>query len=80
MHSIRKSLFADPSYVHGRRFFWDGRNMGYQTLHSPIQRLRLYGPTMSDAVAREVLALNPLAEQRLIDATDLSGLLSAVFS
>jgi len=59
--------------------FWDGRNMGYQTLHSPIQRLRLYGPTMSDAVAREVLALNPLAEQRLIDATDLSGLLSAVF-
>jgi len=37
------------------------------------QRLRLYGPTMSDAVAREVLALNPLAEQRLIDATGSFG-------
>lgn len=60
-------------------FFWDGRGMSYQPLHSPIQKLRLYSPAMTDAEARELLATIPGAEQKILDATDLRGLLEALF-
>jgi hypothetical protein len=60
-------------------FFWDGRGMSYQPLHSPTQKLRLYSPAMTEAKARELLATIPGAEQKILDATDLRGLLEALF-
>lgn len=60
-------------------FFWDGRGMSYQPLNSPLQKLRIYTPAMTDAEARELLASAPGAEQKILATADLSGLLNALF-
>jgi hypothetical protein len=60
-------------------FFWDGRGMRYQPLRSPIRKLRSYSPAMTEAEARELLAAMPGAEQKILGATDLRGLLEVLF-
>lgn len=60
-------------------FFWDGRGMSYKPLHSPTQKLRLYSPAMTDTEVRELLATIPGAEQKILGAIDLRGLLEALF-
>lgn len=60
-------------------FFWDGRGMSYQPLRSPIRKLRSYSPAMTEAEARELLTAIPGAEQMILGATDLRGLLEALF-
>jgi len=60
-------------------FFWDGRGMRYQPLRSPLRKLRSYSPAMTDSEARELLAAIPGAEQKILGATDLRGLLEALF-
>jgi len=60
-------------------FFWDGRGMSYQPLRSPIRKLRSYSQAMTEAEARGLLTAIPGAEQKILGATDLRGLLEALF-
>lgn len=60
-------------------FFWDGRGISYEPLRSPIRKLRIYSPAMTDAEARELIGTLPGAEQKILGATDLRELLGALF-
>jgi hypothetical protein len=60
-------------------YFWEGRDMSYQSLHSPIQKLRIYVPAMTDADALELFAITPTAKQMVLQAVDFRGLLKALF-
>jgi len=77
--------FDDDVVVRGTKlcawatFFWDGRGMSYQPLRSPVQKLRSYSPDMTDAGARALLSAVPDADQKVLAATDLRELLSALF-
>jgi hypothetical protein len=68
-----------PKLCAWAEFFWEGRDMNYQTLHSPIQKLRIYVPLITHADAQEVLAINPAATQSILQAIDLRGILKALF-
>lgn len=60
-------------------FFWDGRGMTSQPLQSPIRKLKHYTPAMTDGDGRALLATIPGAEQTIVDASDLRGLLIGLF-
>jgi hypothetical protein len=59
--------------------FWDGRGMSYESLQSPLQKLRIYYPAITDAEAQGLLRAVPDAQQKILNATDLRGLLQGLF-
>jgi len=59
--------------------FWDARGIAYEALQSPIRKLRIYSPEITDAEAKQLLKGISSAELKILGATDLRGLLNGLF-